>query len=70
MFRVFGEDKVGDADFVFLQVMVAPSSSLSLGCGVKSMNLIAPVNRGTTKANNDDRSALGANDEELRGRKW
>jgi hypothetical protein len=50
--------------------MLDPSGLLSLGYGVKAMSLIVPGDRGTTKANNDDCSALGADDEELRGRKW
>jgi hypothetical protein len=69
-FRVLGEDMVSDADCVSLQVMVTPSSSLSWGRGVKAMSLIVSVGRGTVEANNDDCSALSADDEGLRGWKW
>jgi len=66
---VLVEDKFGDADCVSLQVMVTPSSSIPFGCGVKVMSLVVPVGRGTVKANNDDGSADGADDEGLRGRR-
>jgi hypothetical protein len=45
--------------------MLDPSGSLSLGYRGKAMSLIVPGDRGTMKANNDDCSAPGADDEDF-----